>query len=118
MGLGCLLLATLIVHWHWFLPGQITNQDWWNYTPEGMRALWPSPSTINFDHNIGGDWRDNINYFPMEALFGLLGVAGLSFDAASKIAIVFPTLLLIATGGYLLGAIYVRNPLAALAAGA
>ncbi|HKU68481.1 MAG TPA: hypothetical protein VJP85_11955 [Candidatus Baltobacteraceae bacterium] len=113
--IGALALVALALHWRWFLPGIITDQDWWNYSDTAMRALWPIPSTFNFDANAGADWRTSINYFPMESIMGLLAHLGANFALAERLVVLFPTVLLAPIAAYLLLRLYASRPAGAFA---
>lgn len=108
-----LIAIALAIHWRWFRPGIITNQDWWNYTPEGLRALWPFPSAFNFASNIGADWRTNINYFPMEALVGGFGRLGIDVGSAERLGVIFPTIIIAPVAAFVFAKQYLRSNVAA-----
>jgi hypothetical protein len=111
--LAGLFVIALLLHWRWFLPGVITDQDWWNYSNTAISALWPIPSTFNFDANVGADWRTSINYFPMESLMGLLAHLGADFSLAERVAVLFPTVVLAPVAAYVLLRLYCPRPAAA-----
>lgn len=111
--LGGLAVIAVLLHWRWFLPGVITDQDWWNYSDTAMRALWPFPSTYNFDANAGADWRTSINYFPMESIMGLLAHLGADFGMAERLAVLFPTVILAPVAAYFVLRLYCSRPAAA-----
>lgn len=106
--IGLCALA-LLVYWRWFLPGLISDQDWWNFTRVGLKELFPFPSTFDFSNNIGQSVTAYINYFPISSMIGALGQLGLSATAAERILVMFPTVLFLGVGGFYLARQYVTD---------
>ena len=104
--LGLLCALTTVIYWRWLGPGTVTDQDWWNYTSLGLRELFPWPSAFNFDADLGSDWLTSLNYFPFEALDGILGRLGVGTPIALRAVVIWPTILLLPLGAYFLWRLY------------
>jgi len=117
IALSLLAVTTLIVHWRWFLPGVITDQDWYLFSTTHLRELFPSQSMVTLSSGLGDDNRDSINYYPVITLLALLARIGFSPEIAVRSAVMFPTILLLVFGGYAFARTYVRDALTAVFAG-
>ena len=118
MALALLAAVVVAIHWRWFLPGIITDQDWRVYSAAQLHALFPSPSVFDFTLNLGADNRDSINFYPMISLMALVARLGASPDLAARLIVMFPTIVLLAAGGYVFARTYAASVLASWLAGA
>jgi len=112
--LACVVLA---IHWRWFMPGLITDQDWYVLSAAQLHELFPSPSMFDLTTNLGNDNRDSLNYYPMVILIALVARLGASPDVAARLVVMFPTILLLAAGGYIFARTYGAGVFASTLAG-
>ena len=118
LALALLAAVVLAIHWRWFLPGVITDQDWRVYSAAQLHALFPSPSVFDLTMNLGADNRDSINFYPMISLMALIARLGASPGLAVRLVVMFPTIVLLGAGGYIFARTYVTSVLASWLAGA
>lgn len=100
---GIFLFITIvcIIHFRWFSAAIFVYGDWpYRFRESLLQAL--SPSTWAGDTSYGSPnillWR-----LPLNILFGLLEKSGIGFVWSEKILALWPTIIGLAVGGYLLG---------------
>ncbi len=117
LALLALAIVMIAIHWRWFMPGWITDQDWYTLSAARLHELFPSPSLFDLTTNLGVDNRDALNYYPVIILMAAVARLGASPDLAARMVVMFPTIVLLAVGGYVFARTYKASVLAGTLAG-